>query len=321
MSALYPTAAVPGTLYIGGRAVATLGKYPIRAQYDAAGEHILFAPHAARRLPVAREVRTAGEDAPAGLEGLRAILWPGGALEMHIDPPRADPPDVVETAPFLQGRARLLRGGGIFLEAEEVALPVGQGPSCGLRPLPGGWIGAFAQEGEGEALLIAAPSLRGIEAVLHVRGEKVFLSGDGARVRVHEFQPPGALHHAVREYLRAGDRYVAQPPSVVPSAQSAITPYELVCALTAAVQLGAQEEALSFLSPSLRSVVDGPTLRGFFGPFDSYIEPRHAAKPRGMEMLALLTPKNGAHIARPFAFEVVRDSRGAMAVENIKVWE
>ena len=321
MSALFATASVPGTLYVGGRPAGTPGKYPLRAEYDGAGEHILFMPHVEGFLPIAREICTLGEDAPHGAEGLSAILWPGGTLEMTLCPARAEPPETAATAPFLQSVAALRRSQGVFLEAEGLRIPVGDGPECGLRELPGGWLAAFAQQGEGEALVIAAPGLRGMRNVLSVRGEQVLLSQEGDRVRVHEFMPPGAMHHTVREYEREGDAYRALPPSVVPSANIPTTPYELACALSAAAMLGAYGEALSMLSPSLRAVTDAETLRSFFGTFDSYTAPRHTVRRRGTEMLALLSPKNGAHIARPVAFTISRGNDGKLEVENINIWE
>ncbi len=320
MGALIAASTVPGTLYIDGRPAAALSRRPVRTALGEAGAYVLFAPHEDGYVPVAREIRI-GEDAmPEGVGGLDAVVWPGGTLEVYFRPMRAHVPHIAATAPFADGSARLLKGDRVLLDVDGMLFPVGDGPGCGLRELPGGWLAAFAQEEQGESLLIVAPGVAGPESMLRVSGEQVMLSQDGLRVRVQEYELPGAAHRSVREYRREDDGFEALAANVIPSPEAAASPRDAARALTAAILLGAYDDALAMLTPSLRSVVDSRTLADFFGPFDGYTDARHATPPPGLELLALLRPVGGMHVARLMAFEVVK-TQGGLRIENVKAWE
>lgn len=322
MAILHVTAAQPGSLYLNGVPVGVATHSPLRAEIPPGGAHLLYAPHTADYLPIARFFPALQPPQSAHFSGLRALLWPGGAVEIHLVPACSARPLTLASAPFMGGTATLLRAGEqILLDVQGQLLPVGQGGNGGLRALENGLLAAFTAGGEGESLLLISPAMdaEGPRLTLRTQGEQVLLSPEGNRVRVQEPPLPGALHRVVRDYLYGGSGYSLENEQISRTGGTADTPAALVRAMAAAVLMGALDDALSMLTPSLRSVVEPGKLRAFFGPFDGYTAARHTPTVPGVEMLALLVPEGDVHIARVLAFEVVSAQDG-LAIDNIRAW-
>lgn len=323
MPIVYATASIPGSLYIDGTPIATLEETPQRLSLGPEGAHLFYAPHRAGFLPIAHKLDGGQAQDPSKWQGLKATIWPGGTVEIHLTPLPAMRAAPIASAGFSGGEANLYALGQIYLETPGgQSHPIGEGQQGGLHVTPLGHLAAFATGQKEEYLRILAPGADGqAQTLLHIKGQQILLSAEGTRVRVKEAPLPGMQTGILREYVYQPSRASFLQQSVQaeegePSITLEMAPYAMVSAILA----GQMDQALALLTPSLRSVVDETTLTAFLGPFDRCVQARHTPTMAGVQTLALLRPQGDAHIARVLAFEVLLQD-GQPRIDNIRAWE
>lgn len=321
MAIVYATSSVPGSLYCNGNPVGITGSTPLRMDIPQGGAHVLFAAHGKAYLPISRFLPPGKNVDTSAYTDLRTIIWPSGSVEIHFAPYQSALPHTLAVAPFMQGTATLMDSSGhITLDVRGRLFEVGTGNSGGLRLLDNGLLAAFSADAQQESLLLVKPGTSSADVSLKVQGRQVLLSPEGSKIRVNETLLPGSLHSITRDYRFDGHNYVTESSQVTRTGDTADTPAKLTRAFTAAVLLGALDDAHSMLTPSLAGVVTPRQLKEFFGEFDGYTTARHTPTMAGVEMLALLIPSSDVHMARIMAFEVISAETG-LAIENIRAWD
>lgn len=306
------TAPCEGALTINGAAA---GEAPCVMPVSPTGDvRLLFLPYDDKYLPSAHRVPLhLGRALGDGLRRAHITQWPDGYMEVSLRVPAVPGAcEVIDQRAFDGGEATLYRyeGGmrllvfnesGLALTAEERGATFGE-----IR----------APEGDDSTLLLhtAVPEgeglrvIRGARELLTLRGRRIQLSGDCARVRVTRELGDTAGHAETTTFLRDGEGYAQELREITRGEERPLSPAETARALSEALLLGLDEEAMRCITPAARESLSPFRLRAFMMPFERWADALHTPGMPHCEILGLVHDETeDLATVKVFAYEYAED--------------
>ena len=278
----------PGMIYINGSFAGEAGPDRPLAR-PVAGWGALYLEYrplgGAQREMARRIVFSGGEPLPESIEhaeGLSAVIWPGGAVEIEMTPPQRSAPSLT----FTLGSRRFeldAVSGRLYLEGRPIGTLPPEADAPELR-MAGGGAALCGTCADGRYLLAMDAQLEAQTGFL--RAKQIDLEDDG-RIRAVVAQQDLAGHASLETWRLEPDglKLIASEPAWAQGApRRPQTPAETARAAVEAALLGLSAEAEAYLSPALRPRAP---LAGIAEKCDLCLEMKYAL-PSGRDSVALL---------------------------------